>query len=62
MQNIAQDFINLVQPNDGPGLPAVQQAIRGATWLGPDPRSEMARQGHRCLVPESWVGPEEAEM
>eukprot|EP00969_Alexandrium_andersonii_P098223 4335898-Alexandrium_andersonii.AAC.1 len=22
----------------------------------------MARQGRRCLVPESWVGPEESEM
>eukprot|EP00969_Alexandrium_andersonii_P092424 4081048-Alexandrium_andersonii.AAC.1 len=63
MQTIAQEVVDIVGPSgNGPGIPAARDAISGATWLGPDPRSELARQGHKCIVPESWVGPEEAEM
>eukprot|EP00969_Alexandrium_andersonii_P141950 6275728-Alexandrium_andersonii.AAC.1 len=62
MQALAQEVISEVQPAGGPGLPTLQQAVRGATWLRPDPRAALARMGHLPLVPQGWVGPEETEM
>eukprot|EP00969_Alexandrium_andersonii_P219830 9709003-Alexandrium_andersonii.AAC.1 len=61
-QALAQEFVSVVQPADGPGLPTLQQAVSGDTWLGPDPRAALARMGHLSLVPQGWVGPEETEM
>eukprot|EP00969_Alexandrium_andersonii_P154679 6838301-Alexandrium_andersonii.AAC.1 len=46
MQAIAQEFVAAVQ-GDGPGLREIRGAVRGTSWLGPDPRSSLARQGHR---------------
>eukprot|EP00969_Alexandrium_andersonii_P006937 303054-Alexandrium_andersonii.AAC.1 len=52
MQGLAQEFLNEVNPAGGPGLPLMQRAVSGATWLQPDPRTALAREGHMALAPQ----------
>eukprot|EP00969_Alexandrium_andersonii_P359838 15454053-Alexandrium_andersonii.AAC.1 len=56
----ARAFSEIAAPAEGPGVPAVRDAIRGEGLLGPDPRAMIVlNSGAVSQVPEGWVGPEE---
>eukprot|EP00969_Alexandrium_andersonii_P062040 2734235-Alexandrium_andersonii.AAC.1 len=61
MQDLSRELVEAIDPVSGDGAPAVQAAVRGTTWLGPDPQASLAlsRAGRKTKVPIDWVGPEE---